>query len=149
MHKKFISAFAIFAIFSALVFAQAKNQTRITGLDDENYMWYEFKARQFRKNFKFYAFKNDTQRDNRTIQLFKSAGWGMGPNETITEFYNFNGGAPTKLWDEELKPTMKKEGYKYAFTTYRTTDKDNTTIYLYTFYYDSDNDVLYMLRSVK
>lgn len=149
MLRKSILFRAMFFMLALLVFPQAKNQTKITGLDDENYMWYEFKARQFKKNFKFYAFKNDVQRDNRTIQLFKTAGWGMGPNETITEFYNFNGGEPTRLWDEELKPAMKNGGYKYAFTTYRTTDKDRTTIYLYTFYYDPDSDLLYMLRSVK
>ena len=149
MVKKSFSVIAVLFIFSAIAFSQAKNQTKISGLEDESYMWYEFKVRQFRKSFKFYAFKNDTQRDNRTIQLFKSAGWGMGPNETITEFYNFNGGEITKLWDEELKPMMKKEGYKYAFTTYRTTDKDSTTIYLYTFYYDADHDDLYMLKSYK
>ena len=112
-------------------------------------MWYEFKAKRLGKTFNFVAFKNDTQRDNRTIQLFKKKGWGMGPNETITEFYNFEGGEITKTWDEQLKPTMKENGYKYAFTTYRTTDKDETTIYLYTFYYNPDTDQLYMLRSIK
>ena len=149
MLKKSVVLCAIFCVLSSLVFAQAKNQTKIDGIEDENYMWYEFKVHQFRKSFKFYAFKNDTQRDNRTMQLFRAAGWGMGPRETITEYYNFNAGAPTKLWDEELKPKMKEDGYKYAFTTYRTTDKDMTTIYLYTFYYDPDTDNLYMLRSVK
>ncbi|MBR1536785.1 MAG: hypothetical protein IJ630_07590 [Treponema sp.] len=149
MFKKVISVFVLLFAISAICFSQAQKQTKIGGLEDENYLWYEFKVRQFRKNFKFYAFKTDEQRNNRTIQLFKSAGWGMGPHETITEFYNFNGGEITKLWDEELKPKMKSEGYKYAFTTYRTTDKDNTTIYLYTFYYDAEHDNLYMLRSVK
>ena len=149
MLKKILSACAVFLLASALSFSQAKNQTKITGLEDENYQWYEFTVKQFRKTFKFYAFKNDTQRDNRTIQLFKAAGWGMGPEETITEFYNFNAGEPTKLWNEELKPKMKSEGYKYAFTTYRTTDKNKTIIYLYTFYYDPDTDNLYMLRSLK
>ncbi|MBQ4378705.1 MAG: hypothetical protein II821_05870 [Treponema sp.] len=149
MIKKIISILLVLFAFSSVAFSQAQKQTKIGGLEDERYMWYEFKVRQFRKNFKFYAFKTDDQRNNRTIQLFKSAGWGMGPNETITEFYNFNGGEITKLWDEELKPKMKNEGYKYAFTTYRTTDKDSTTIYLYTFYYDAEHDNLYMLRSVK
>ena len=149
MIKKLLSVCVVLFMISTVAFSQAKNQTKITGLEDENYKWYEFKAKRLGKTFKFYAFKNDTQRDNRTIQLFKSAGWGMGPNETITEFYNFNGGEITKTWDEQLKPTMKKEGYKYAFTTYRTTDKDNTTIYLYTFYYDPDTDNLHMLRSIK
>ncbi|MBQ8680658.1 MULTISPECIES: hypothetical protein [unclassified Treponema] len=149
MFKKILSVCAVLFIVSAFSFSQAKNQTKISGLEDENYQWYEFKVKQFRKSFKFYAFKNDTQRDNRTIQLFKSAGWGMGPHETITEYYNFNGGEITKLWDEELKPMMKKEGYKYAFTTYRVTGKDDTTIYLYTFYYNPKTDELYMLKSVK
>lgn len=149
MFKKAVSILAVLFIALSLSFSQEKNQTKINGLDDENYMWYEFKIKQFRKVFKFYAFKTDTQRDNRTIQLFKAAGWGMGPNETITEFYNFLGGEKTILWNEELKPMMKKEGYKYAFTTYKTTDKDNTTVYLYTFYYDKDTDDLYMLRSYK
>ena len=148
MHKK-IFLISIFSFLLFAAFSQPNNPTKIDGIDDENYMWYEFKVRQFRKNFKFYAFKTDEQRNNRTIQLFKASGWGMGPNETITEFYNFEGGAPTKLWDEELKPKMKAEGYKYAFTTYRTTDKDMTTIYLYTFYYDKDKDILHMLRSYK
>lgn len=149
MAKKLTSLFLVLFVVSSFAFSQAKNQTKIGGLEDERYLWYEFKVRQFKKSFKFYAFKTDEQRNNRTIQLFKSAGWGMGPNETITEFYNFNGGEVTKLWDEELKPKMKNEGYKYAFTTYRTTDKDSTTIYLYTFYYDEKHDKLYMLRSVK
>ena len=149
MFKKILSIFIMMAAFSGAVFAAEKDQTKIYDIDDENYMWYEFKIKQFRKVFKFYAFKTDTQRDNRTIQLFKAAGWGMGPNETITEFYNFLGGEKTILWNEELKPMMKKEGYKYAFTTYKTTDKDNTTVYLYTFYYDKDTDDLYMLRSYK
>ncbi|WP_407426352.1 hypothetical protein [Treponema sp.] len=149
MLKKFAVLFAVFFVLSSLSFAQEKNQTKITGLDDENYMWYEFKAKRLGKTFNFVAFKTDTQRDNRTIQLFKKKGWGMGPNETITEFYNFEGGEVTKTWDEQLKPEMKEKGYKYAFTTYRTTDKDKTTIYLYTFYYDPETDNLYMLRSVK
>lgn len=149
MFKKNFSLCAVFFMISVLSFSQAKNQTKISGLEDDKYQWFEFKAKRLGKTFKFYAFKTDAQRDNRTIQLFKSAGWGMGPNETITEFYNFNGGEITKTWDEELKPTMKKEGYKYAFTTYRTTDKDLTTIYLYTFYYDPDTDQLHMLRSLK
>lgn len=149
MLKKSALFFALLVVVSMATFSQEKNQTKIHSLDDENYLWYEFNVRQFRKNFKFYAFKTDAQRDNRTVQLFRRSGWGMGPNETITEFYNFNGGEKTKLWEEELKPMMKKEGYKYAFTTYRTTDKDMTTIFLYTFYYDKDTDDLYMLRSYK
>jgi len=149
MFKKILIISILAFLITPAIFSQEKNQTKIYDIDDENYLWYEFKVRQFRKSFKFYAFKNDTQRNNRTIQLFKRAGWGMGPHETITEFYNFNAGEKTVLWDEELKPKMKNEGYKYAFTTYRTTDKDNTTIYLYTFYYDKDSDSLYMLRSVK
>ena len=149
MLKKVTSFFIVLLVFSSTVFAQVNKPTKINGSDDDNYMWYEFKVKQFRKNFKFYAFKNDTQRNNRTVQLFKAAGWGMGPNETITEFYNFEGGEITKLWDEDLKPKMKENGYKYAFTTYRTTDKDSTTIFLYTFYYDKDNDLLYMLKSYK
>lgn len=149
MLRKILSVFAVFFIVSAFSFSQAKNQTKISGLEDENYQWYEFKAKRLGKTFKFFAFKTDTQRDNRTIQLFNKSGWGMGPHETITEFYNFNGGEITKTWDEELKPMMKKEGYKYAFTTYRVTGKDDTIIYLYTFYYDPDTDNLYMLKSVK
>jgi len=149
MIKKLTAIFISLFIVSSIAFAQEKNQTKIKGVDDDNYMWYEFKAKRLGKTFKFFAFKNDTQRDNRTIQLFKKSGWGMGPNETITEFYNFNGGEITKTWDEQLKPTMKENGYKYAFTTYRTTDKDTTTVYLYTFYYDPDTDQLHMLRSVK
>ena len=149
MFKKILSIFIMMAAFSGAVFAAEKDQTKIYDIDDENYMWYEFKIRQFRNRFTFYAFKTDEQRDNRSIQLFKRSGWGMGPNETLTEFYNFNAGEITKLWDEELKPMMKKEGYKYAFTTYRSTDKDMTTIYLYTFYYDKDTDALWMHKSYK
>ena len=149
MTKKILILLSLFFIFSVGIFAQEKNQTKISGLEDDKYIWYEFNIRQFKKKFKFYAFKTDEQRNNRTIQLFRSSGWGMGPNETITEFYNFEGGEKTKLWDEELKPKMKSEGYKYAFTTYRTTNKDNTTIYLYTFYYDAKHDDLYMLKSYK
>ncbi|MBQ8678626.1 MAG: hypothetical protein IJ530_02575 [Treponema sp.] len=149
MFKKFVIICALLSVFSAIAVAQIKDQTRIYDIDDENYMWYEFKIRQFKKPFKFFAFKTDEQRNNRTVQLFKSQGWGMGPHETITEFYNFNAGEKTKLWDEELKPVMKKEGYKYAFTTYKSTNEDNTTVYLYTFYYDKDHDDLYMLKSYK
>jgi hypothetical protein len=149
MTKKIIAFVFIFSVFLTSSFSQAKNQTKIHSVDDENYMWYEFKAKQFGKVFKFYAFKTDTQRDNRTMQLFKRSGWGMAPNETITEFYNFEAAEKTVLWKEELMPIMKKGGYKYAFTTYRTTDNDKTTIYLYTFYYDQDHDDLYMLRSYK
>ncbi|MCR4822629.1 MAG: hypothetical protein K5873_07140 [Treponema sp.] len=149
MTKKISALILISFILSAFAFSQAKNQTKVTGLEDDAYLWYEFKAKRLGKTFKFYAFKNDTQRDNRTIQLFNKAGWGMGPHETITEYYNFNGGEITRTWDENLKPEMKKNGYKYAFTTYRTTDKDMTTIYLYTFYYDPDTDSLHMLRSIK
>ena len=149
MFKKLTALFLPLFILTAFAFSQEKNQTKIKSVDDENYMWYEFKAKRLGKTFNFVAFKNDTQRDNRTIQLFKKKGWGMGPNETITEFYNFEGGEITKTWDEQLKPTMKENGYKYAFTTYRTTDKDETTIYLYTFYYNPDTDQLYMLRSIK
>lgn len=149
MLRKIFTMMLLAALLSVSASAQEKNQTKINGLDDENYLWYEFKVRQFRKSFKFYAFKTDEQRNNRTVQLFRTAGWGMGPQETITEFYNFNAGEKTRLWDEELKPKMRADGYKYAFTTYRTTDKDSTTIFLYTFYYDKDNDDLYMLRSYK
>lgn len=149
MFRKFILVFAFVSIFTSFAVSQEKNQTKIKGLEDDNYIWYEFKAKRLGRTFKFYAFKNETQRDNRTIQLFRSAGWGMGPQETITEFYNFEGGEITKTWDEQLKPTMKANDYKYAFTTYRTTDKDNTTIFLYTFYYDKDHDNLYMCKSYK
>ncbi|MBQ9207218.1 MAG: hypothetical protein IJ158_10985 [Treponema sp.] len=149
MLKKILILVISILAFAPASFAQEKSQTKISGLEDDNYIWYEFKVRQFKRIFKFYAFKTDEQRNNRTIQLFRSSGWGMGPNETITEFYNFEGGEKTKLWDEELKPMMKKEGYKYAFTTYRDTGKDNTTIYLYTFYYDAKRDDLYMLKSYK
>ena len=148
MVKRLMTVLFLLA-FTGIITAQQQNPTKVDGAEAENYLWYEFKIQQLRRQMKVYAFKTDEQRNNRTAQLFNAAGWGMGPNETITEFYNFRAGEKTRMWDAELKPMMKKEGYKYAFTTYRITDKDLTKIFLYTFYYDKDKDELYMLKSSK
>lgn len=149
MLRKIISVFAIlFAISSVSVFA-AKQQTKATKVDDENYIWYEFKAKQFGKPFKFFAFKTDAQRDNRALMILNKNGWGANPSETITEYFNFEAAEKTVLFDEELKPEMKKNGYKYAMTTYKRTTKDMTTIYLYTFWYDAETDALYVYKSYK
>lgn len=146
--KKILAIFLVLFAFSGAVFAQEDEEAfyKAMGLQDDNQMWYEFTIQKYKSTFKFYAFKTDEQRNNRTIQLFKSAGWGMGPRETITEFYNFNAAEKVKMWDNDLKPIMKKEGYKYAFTTYRLTDKDETKIFMNTFYYDKLTDDLYMLK---
>ncbi len=149
MLKKFISTLAIlFALSSVSVFAH-KAQSKATSANDENYQWYEFKAKQFGKPMKFFAFKTETQRDNRALMILDKNGWGARPGETISEFFNFEGGEKTVLFDEELKPTMKENGYKYAMTTFKSTNKDTTTVYLYTFWYDAETDALYVYKSYK
>ena len=147
--KKFISIFALLAVFSTVAVFAAKRQTKALDANDEAYLWYEFTAKQFGKPFKFFAFKTEAQRDNRAPQILNKNGWGFGPQETITEFFNFESGEKTVLFDEELKPTMKSNGYKYALTTYKSTNKDMTTVYLLTFYYDDEHDALYVCRSYK
>jgi len=147
MIRKIISIFMILFSFS-VVFA-AKQQTKAYDANDENYQWYEFKAKQFGNPMKFFAFKTDEQRDNRALMILDKNGWGINPKETITEYFNFEAAEKTVLFDEELKPTMKNKGFKYAMTTYKRTTKDSTTIYLYTFWYDKETDSLYVLKSSK
>lgn len=149
MFRKIISAIVMTVAISSVSLFAAKQQTKALSADDENYVWYEFKAKQFGKPFKFFAFKTDEQRDNRALMILDKNGWGINPHETITEYFNFEGGDKTVLFDEELKPEMKSKGYKYAMTTYKTTNKDITTFYLYTFYYDAENDALYVHKSTK
>lgn len=149
MLKKFISTITILlALSSASLFAH-KAQTKATSANDENYQWYEFKAKQFGNTMKFFAFKTDEQRNNRALMILNKNGWGANPNETISEFFNFEYAEKTVLFDEELKPTMKEKGYKYAMTTFKSTNKDRTTIYLYTFWYDAETDALYVYKSYK
>ncbi len=147
--KKKILALALVTLVAVTAVFAAKPKTKAYDANDENWMWYEFKAKVFGRSFKFFAFKTDEQRDNRVIQLLNKNGWGMSPIETITEYFNEGAYKETVLFNEELKPKMKEDGYKYAFTTYKTTTKDNTTIYLYTFYYDAEKDVLYVQQSTK
>ncbi len=139
----------LFLLFSVTFLFAIEKQDLVNDADDENFMWYEFKAKQFGKSYKFFAFKNDAQKNNRARQLLNRNGWGMGPNETLVEYFNFEGGEKTVLFDEELKPTMKREGYKYAFYITKKTDKYFTTAYLFTFYYDPDTDALWVCKSVK
>ncbi|MBR6914552.1 MAG: hypothetical protein IKN34_12265, partial [Treponema sp.] len=74
MLKKFISTIAIlFALSSVSVFAH-KAQSKATSANDENYQWYEFKAKQFGKPMKFFAFKTETQRDNRALMILDKNG---------------------------------------------------------------------------
>ena len=148
MLKKKISVL-LFLIPLAFLFAADPSSKLANDADEENFKWYEFKAKQFGKSYKFYAFKTDAQRDNRARQILNRNGWGMGPNETLVEYFNFEGGEKTVLFDEELKPKMKKEGYKYALYITKKTDKYFTTIYLFTFYYDPDTDVLWVCKSMK
>lgn len=148
MFKKIIAVLMLSLAFSTAIFA-AKPKTKATGVDDENYAWYEFKAKVFGVSYKFIAFKTETQRDNRALQLINGNGFGITPHETITEFFNTGAYEKTVLYNEELKPTMKENGYKYAFTTYKKTTKDMTTIYLKTFMYDEKNDILYVQTSIK
>lgn len=149
MIRKFISIFAVFMTLSSISVFAAKRQTKATSTEDENYIWYEFKAKQFGNTYKFFAFKTDEQRDNRALMILNKNGWGIGPKETITEYFNFEGAEKTVLFNEQLKPEMKEKGYKYAMTTYKKTTKDNTTIYLYTFWYDAETDSLYVCKSYK
>ncbi len=148
MFKKIIAALTLSLALTCAVFA-AKPKTKATGADDPNYIWYEFKAKVFGASYKFFAFKTETQRDNRALQLMNGNGFGITPQETITEFFNEGSYEKTVLYNEELKPTMKEQGYKYAFTTYKKTTKDMTTIYLKTFMYDADSDTLYVQTSIK
>lgn len=148
MFKKIIATIALVLSVSVASFA-AKPKTLATGTDDENYTWYEFKAKVFGASYKFFAFKTETQRDNRALQLMNGNGFGITPQETITELFNTGAYEKTVLYNEELKPTMKEKGYKYAFTTYKKTTKDLTTIYLKTFMYDADKDILYVQTTIK
>ena len=149
MFKKAFSIIALcLAISSAAVFA-AKPKTKAYSADDENYTWYEFDANALGHKYHFYAFKTDEQRDNRVQQILNKNGWGMNPKETITEYFNFESGEKTILFDEELKPEMKEKGYKYACTIYKRTTKSETTIYLLSFLYDKETDVLTVQKSYK
>ena len=150
MFKKLISAIAIlFALTSASVFGYTA-QTKTEDANSDDYKWYEFKAKQFGKPMKFFAFKTDAQRNNRAPQILNKNGWGFNEkSETLTEFFNFEGGEKTVLFDEELKPIMKENGYKYALKTFKSTNKDTTTIYLYTFWYDAETDALWVFKSYK
>lgn len=150
MTKKIISTILILFLISAMssVFAAPK-QTKALSADDENYVWYEFNAKQFGRSLKIFAFKTETQRNNRVKQILNKNGWGIGPQETITEYFNVGNFEKTVLFDEELKPIMKKEGYTYALTIRKNTTKDSTTTHLYTFMYDKDSDVLYVQHSSK
>ncbi len=147
MLKKIIATFIFVLSLTTATFA-AKPKTKSTGLNDENYTWYEFKAKVFGVSYNFVAFKTETQRDNLALQLINT-GFGVTPTETITEFFNEGAYEKTVLYNEELKPTMKDKGYKYAFTTYKKTTKDNTTLYLKTFLYDDRTDTLYVQTSMK
>ncbi|MBR1614376.1 MAG: hypothetical protein IJ673_02725 [Treponema sp.] len=151
MFKKLISTIAIlFALSSVSVFGYTP-KTKTEEANSDDYQWYEFKAKQFGKPMKFFAFKTETQRNNRAPQILNKNGFGFNEkSETITEFFDFEGGEKTVLFDEELKPIMKENGYKYALTTFKSTSGRNaTTVYLYTFWYDAENDALWVFKSYK
>lgn len=149
MLKKIISVIAlVVAISSAAVFA-AKQKTKSYDASDENYQWYEFSAYALGKKYKFFAFRNDAQLANRGPQILDKKGWGMEPEETIEERFNFEGAEETALFDEELKPQMKGKGYKYACTIYKSNLSGETRIHLLSFKYDPETDTLLVVQSSK
>ena len=140
MLKKIVCVLFACLCFSAAVFAAP--QGKIVAADDEDWMWYEFKARVLMKNYKFYAFKTDEQLMNRGPSVLDKSGWGVGPHELIEQFFARRRFEKTVIFDE-LKAVMKQNGYKYAFTTYKNTTKDETTFHLITFLYDAEEDTIY------
>lgn len=141
MFKKLICVLLACFCFSAVVVA-AETDKSVISANDEDWIWYEFKARVLMKNYKFFAYKTDAQLHNRAAQNLNRNGWGMGPEETVEQFFASRRFEKAVIFDE-LKAIMKANGYKYAFTTYKNTTKDETTIHLITFLYDPETDVIY------
>ncbi|MBQ3670113.1 MAG: hypothetical protein II921_01370 [Treponema sp.] len=140
MFKKIICALFACLCFSAVV--TAAPQRKVVTANDEDWVWYEFKAKVLMKNYKFYAFKTDAQLKNRGPAVLDKSGWGIGPNESIEQFFALHRFEKTVIFDE-LKAEMKNRGLKYAFTTYKNTTKDETTFHLITFMYDAETDTIY------
>ncbi|MBR0032112.1 MAG: hypothetical protein IJP61_07490 [Treponema sp.] len=141
MFKKIICVLLACFCISASAFSQAKERKVITA-DDEDWVWYEFKAKVLMKNYKFYAFKTEAQLKNRGPAVLDKCGWGIGPEESLEQFFALHRFEKTVIFDE-LKAIMKEKGYKYAFTTYKSTTKDSTTYHLITFLYDAETDTMY------
>ena len=140
MFKKIICVLVACFCFSSVVMAE--KESKIITADDEDWVWYEFKAKVLRKNYKFYAFKNEAQLKNRAPAVLDKSGWGIGPEESVEQFFALHRFEKTVIFDE-LKAIMKEKGYKYAFTTYKSTTKDSTTFHLISFMYDAETDTMY------
>lgn len=135
----------------ALIFCSVSivAQTEPKGFNSENEKWYEFDQKVFSKTYKMFAFKNDEQRANRARSILQRKGWGVTPLEPTEQFFALRRYEKTILYDE-LKATMKQNGYKWALTIYKTQPKDSgTVIHLDTFLYDADKDILYVQNWTK
>ena len=130
-----LASFCLASVFAA--------KTPIKEANDESEMWYEFKAKILKKQYKVFAFKTDEQLMNRGIHILNKNGWGVNEEESVEQFFAMHRFEKTVIYDE-LKAELKKRGnLKYACIINKVTTKDETTIHLYTFWYDAETDTLY------
>ena len=142
LKRRIVCLMMTLLVCSAAIFAQAEPKDA----NAESETWYEFNQKVFSKVYKMYAFKTDEQRNNRARSILKKKGWGVTPQEPTEQFFALRRYEKTIVYDE-LKSTMSKNGYKWAFTIYRTESVEHgTVIHLDTFLYDDDRDVLYVQK---
>lgn len=143
MHRRGVAAVLVTLLCCSVALY---GQQEPKGVNAESETWYEFDQKVFSKLYKMYAFKTDEQRNNRARSILIRKGWGVTPQEPTEQFFALRRYEKTRVYDE-LKSTMAKDGYKWAFTIYRTESVEHgTVIHLDTFLYDADKDILYLQK---